>query len=1142
MKSLCCVRNDVQAGYILLPVVLLITLIAAMAFLINNDSVINRNTTTANIATEKVQKIVHAGLEHAIWFTQASACAGDFTLPVHTLDKGNYSATVTTPGGTTTSYSLPADQDAWFRSDSVTQNKGVTADMHIRMDEGKLEYSLYRFDLSSLPVGSQINSASAWLRVTGDGEFPEGPLTAHRVTADWTEIGATWDTMSTNFDSAIIASIQAQSQGDVWVQVNLTAQVQAWLNGGNPNFGIMLRPNGEGIHGKLVSREGSVADRPRLDVVVGTGAASPATINATGTLLGNPTPANDITRVMTRTNVLAYQPDSYTQLPLGAVNGEDAEIWDQAPDNNYGNAAETWVSSASSDTTRTLLRFNMEAIPVGARIMGATLSLYRQSGSGANQPVSAHRITNSWSESSVTWNRRRSGTNWNTVGGDFEIAAIATTPVGPTNQRYEWNITPLAQGWVSARYPNYGVVLVAAIAGMPGERFYTSDHADSSLHPRLSITYACECGQVCVSPQGSGKIALIGNYISFFPDPRDSEKKVLFESWGYDVDIYDDSLFLFNVNNYDVVYISETSDSSVVGSQLTGVVKGVVNEEGELNPQLELADGMAASVGDSVNIIDNSHYITAPFAAGPLPVYSAAMERLTVTGSLAGGLQTLAEVGGTDSLVVLDQGAITKGGGPVAGRRVTLPLGRATSSNFNWDYLNNNGRLIVQRAIQWAAESPAAMPSAKKLYWTDDVTNKIQRSDEDGSNIEDVITGLNRPTGLDIDTVNGKIYWTNNLQIRRADLDGSNNEAVYTGLLTTFDIKLDVAGGKMYWTHDNGNDWVSRADLDGSNSEVINTVLSRPAYITLDTSANNIYLTEFGDGDITRMNFDGSGVSVLLSAQTGAIGNALDINNGKMFWTGGSGGDWVRRADLNGANQQTIVTGLNAPQDIVYDTDNDRIYWVDALNSVLQRANSDGTDIETIVSGLSRPRAIVIVSASQVPPTGGGSGSGSGSGCDGTFRDEFNAQSYTGSDGSLSWATNWQETGELTSPTSGDIRIINDIGNYQLLVRDDGQTVMREVDLSNAVSAILSFDYRRENLSGSSDYVSLQVSYNGGTSWAELDRFTGTADDASYTSTSYVLNAASLSSNTLIRFLTPLFGMSNSNGVMFDNVQIQCGP
>ena len=268
--------------------------------------------------------------------------------------------------------------------------------------------------------------------------------------------------------------------------------------------------------------------------------------------------------------------------------------------------------------------------------------------------------------------------------------------------------------------------------------------------------------------------------------------------------------------------------------------------------------------------------------------------------------------------------------------------------------------------ITYACECGVICESAKKIYWTDDVAGKIQRSDEDGSNVEDVLMGLNRPTGLDIDTVNGKLYWANGLQIRRADLDGSNNEILYSGSINTFDIKLDVAGGKMYWTHDN-TDRVMRADLDGNNSETINTSLDGSAYITLDSAAGHIYLTEFQNGNVSRMDIDGSNIITIHNGSSGAVGNAIDFANGKIYWTGGATFDWIKRADLDGNNVEKIVQGLNAPQDIVYDADNDRIYWIDALNKLVQRSDPDGTNVENIVStGLNRPRGITLVNANDV--------------------------------------------------------------------------------------------------------------------------------------------------------------------------------
>jgi len=84
------------------------------------------------------------------------------------------------------------------------------------------------------------------------------------------------------------------------------------------------------------------------------------------------------------------------------------------------------------------------------------------------------------------------------------------------------------------------------------------------------------------------------------------------------------------------------------------------------------------------------------------------MEQLTVSGSTAPGLQQLADSSGVGSLVLLETGAAEipfggsySGDGTASGRRVMLPFGR--DGSFNWKYLNSNGRLLVQRAIQWGA-------------------------------------------------------------------------------------------------------------------------------------------------------------------------------------------------------------------------------------------------------------------------------------------------------------------------------------------------------------------------------------------------------------------------------------------------------
>ena len=85
------------------------------------------------------------------------------------------------------------------------------------------------------------------------------------------------------------------------------------------------------------------------------------------------------------------------------------------------------------------------------------------------------------------------------------------------------------------------------------------------------------------------------------------------------------------------------------------------------------------------------------------------------------------------------------------------------------------------------------------MYWTDGGTDKIQRANLNGSNIENLIaTGLTSsptgPEGIALDVAGGKIYWTDfsTGKIQRANLDGSNIEDLITGLRYPQSIALDL--------------------------------------------------------------------------------------------------------------------------------------------------------------------------------------------------------------------------------------------------------------------------------------------------------------------------------------------------------------
>jgi hypothetical protein len=171
---------------------------------------------------------------------------------------------------------------------------------------------------------------------------------------------------------------------------------------------------------------------------------------------------------------------------------------------------------------------------------------------------------------------------------------------------------------------------------------------------------------------------------------------------------------------------------------------------------------------------------------------------------------------------------------------------------------------------------------------------------------------------------------------------------------------------------------------------------------------------------------------------------------------------------------------------------------------------------------------------------GGGGGGGGG----GTFRDEFNtAGSYAGDDGTLSWATDWLEINEADGPGAGDEIVASaPVSGYLVQVQDNdggGEGIQREADLTGRSTATLTFIYWRTGLDDVNDYVTVDVSNDGGSTWVELERFVGPASDAQDNpqSASYDISAY-IAPNTRIRFLSSP-NLAGNERVRLDDIQIE---
>ena len=125
--------------------------------------------------------------------------------------------------------------------------------------------------------------------------------------------------------------------------------------------------------------------------------------------------------------------------------------------------------------------------------------------------------------------------------------------------------------------------------------------------------------------------------------------------------------------------------------------------------------------------------------------------------------------------------------------------------------------------------------TGSKIYWTEqtgNMTGKIQRANLDGTNVELLKALTSVPHGLAIDPANNKLYLLNAYgKIQRLNLDGSNFQPnLITDLDAPQSLAVDSVGGKVYWIEQGS---IRRANRNGKNIQNVVSGLGAPANIVL---------------------------------------------------------------------------------------------------------------------------------------------------------------------------------------------------------------------------------------------------------------------------------------------------------------------
>ncbi len=165
--------------------------------------------------------------------------------------------------------------DTWLDPDGPAGNWADADLVHL---QGPLtpDRLLFRFDLSGLPAGATVISATLTLQVElwGDQSLP-GAAIAYRLLTPWQPEAATYDTPWTapglaagwDYDSVPLGMTPVPDLGALVLDV--TPAVAAWLDG-QPNNGLVVMmsadSHNQSHHWVMMTEQPSPADRPTLRI------------------------------------------------------------------------------------------------------------------------------------------------------------------------------------------------------------------------------------------------------------------------------------------------------------------------------------------------------------------------------------------------------------------------------------------------------------------------------------------------------------------------------------------------------------------------------------------------------------------------------------------------------------------------------------------------------------------------------------------------------------------------------------------------------------------------------------------------------------------------------------------------------------
>lgn len=237
------------------------------------------------------------------------------------------------------------------------------------------------------------------------------------------------------------------------------------------------------------------------------------------------------------------------------------------------------------------------------------------------------------------------------------------------------------------------------------------------------------------------------------------------------------------------------------------------------------------------------------------------------------------------------------------------------------------------------------------LYWAGGAANGVQGSALNGTGVQTYASALSSApwgisyasSGVFITGLNGAVWHMN--------LDGSDFKNV---LGMNAGRGVVEAGGYVYIANEVANSRIFRGVYDGTAITNFNPIvaITGAAFQGLTADDNYLYFSDTANHLIRRADLDGSNIISLVTGLTTPYD--LDVTANYLYWVD-QGANLLQRSDLNGGNVTTLIGSsfLSAPSGLYVSSDS--IYFTQ-LNLGVYRADLDGGNLTQLVTGGSNYR------------------------------------------------------------------------------------------------------------------------------------------------------------------------------------------